>query len=577
MTETFYTASTGGRIPTGLPGGFLIYEADEDETLLFAETNIIRLFGCTDFEDFVQYTGGSFKGIVHPEDLARIENQIHAQTSFGAMRHDYVRYRIITKAGDIRYVEDFGHLLHWDNGKSFFYVFIVDVDKNEYLNQSVNSIAEGGIMSANNGMDPVTGLLNMAAFYQRCATILTSKESRTEQYSVILFDIPNFKLYNERYGFRQGDELLCEFGMRLRRIFPEDVIARFSDDHFVVCAKGDKEEIMDRTETVCRSMLLASDANRRIRVKAGLYFFDKGGVEIGLACDHARLACKIVKHRHDIYYCVYDERMRDQLRKQQYVVDNVETAIENDYIKIFYQPIIRVSTGEICGYEALARWIDPDVGFLSPADFIETLEQVHMIHMVDQYVVKKVCEDYKELEAAGEALVPISINISRLDFDLCDIFGIVENTRLAYGIPRTMLDIEITESTLNDDPRHVRHECDKMKRMGYHIWLDDFGSGYSSLNSLSDYSFDVLKLDLVFLRNLKKNEKTAALMSYITNGARGLGTEPLCEGVETEEQYEFLKSIGCERAQGYFFGKPMPMRESRLFTVGKGMKWESAK
>ena len=137
-----------------------------------------------------------------------------------------------------------------------------------------------------------------------------------------------------------------------------------------------------------------------------------------------------------------------------------------------------------------------------------------------------------------------------------------------------MIDIEITESALNDNVGHIKLECDEAKKLGYKIWLDDFGSGYSSLNTLAEYSFDVLKLDLVFFRSYDHNPKTGMLMEYIIHGSRGLGLSPLCEGVESEEHFEFLKRVGCERAQGYYFGKPMPMDETRAFTKGKGMNWE---
>lgn len=185
-------------IPTGLPGGFFIYEADGEEKILFAEENVIRLFGCETFEEFMEYTGNCFGGMVYPEDLSKIQNQIQAQTMFGEKRHDYVRYRIQTKQGEIRYIEDFGHLLHGKNGKSFLYVFIVDVDQNEYLNRNRNSYAEAEILSMNQDTDSLTGLFNMAFFYQKVQMLLGSFESRRAQISLIHFDIPNFKLYNER-------------------------------------------------------------------------------------------------------------------------------------------------------------------------------------------------------------------------------------------------------------------------------------------------------------------------------------------------------------------------------------------
>lgn len=562
-------------IPDGLAGGFFVYECGGDETILYADANVIRLYGCRTMEEFMEFTGGTFVGMVHPDDFNKIQNQIQAQTVFGEKRHDYVRYRIITRQGEVRYIEDFGHLLHREDGQSFFYVFIVDVDRNEYLNRSRNSYAEAEVLSHDQDTDPLTGLLNMSFFYHSVQKILTGSKGRRPNIAFIHFDIPNFKLFNERNGYRLGDELLCDLARTIGGEFRDDVISRFSDDHFVVCSRLDRDAVIKATENVCRKILQSEDPARRVRIKAGIFFPDDRETEIGLACDHARLACNNIKGRHDVFYCVYDEMLRDKLRRQQYVIDHVDEAIEKDYIKVYYQPVIRVATGKICGYEALVRWVDPNVGVLSPADFIDTLEQFHLIHKIDTYVVDRVCRDYNHIIESGQPIVPASVNFSRLDFDLCDIFGIVEETRQKYNVPIGMLDLEITESTLNENFAHIKEECAKMKELGYQIWLDDFGSGYSSLNVLTEYAFDVLKLDMVFLRSYDHNPKTAALMNYIVDGARGIGLLPLCEGVETEEHYEFLKKIGCDKAQGYYFGKPMPLEEIRAFTLSRGMTWET--
>ena len=563
-----------GHIPTDLPGGFFIYRNNEDEEILFAEDNIIKMYGCETLEEFRDYVGNSFKGMVHPDDLHKIENQIQAQTMFGEKRHDYVRYRIIDKQGDIKYIEDFGHLLHGKNGESYFYVFIVDVDQNEYLNRSRNSLAEAEILSMNQETDPLTGLFNMSFFYQNVQMLLSSPENRRKHISIIHFDIPNFKLFNERNGFLLGDELLCDIAKTIKNEFTGAVVSRFSNDHFVVCSMGSKENISNKVEAVYKKVLQTEESAKRVRLKAGIYYMEDRYTEIGLACDHARLACNSIKGRHDVNICIYDEMIRERMRKQQYVVDHVDEAIENEYIKVFYQPVVRVSTGKICGYEALVRWVDPNVGMLSPADFIETLENYHLIHKVDTFVVERVCKDYNKIIENGAPIVPASINFSSLDFELCDIFSVVENTRKKYNVPINMLDLEITESVMKDSSGYISEECRKMRSLGYQVWLDDFGSGYSSLNNLVEYEFDVLKLDMVFLRSYDKYPKAADLMTYIIEGARGMGLLPLCEGVETEEHYEFLKKIGCEKAQGYYFGKPMPMEETKAFTKSKGMEWE---
>lgn len=577
MREEYYETLMGGVIPTGLPGGFFIYEAGGDEKVIFAETNIVKLFGCDTYEEFLEFIGGTFKGMVHPDDLLKIENQIEAQTIYAEKRHDYVRYRIVTKQGEIRYVEDFGHLLHGANGKSFYYVFIVDVDQNEYLNTSRNSYAEAEALASNRETDELTGLFNMAFFYNKVQILLGQPDIRRQDVSFVHFDIPNFKLYNERHGFKMGDELLRDLGRTIKEVFVGATVARFSDDHFVVFTTLPKDEVVECVEEVYKSMLLSEDVNKKVKVKAGIYFMDDQRAEVGLACDHARLACNSIKNRHDVNYCIYDDIIRDGLRRQQFVVDHIDDAIANDYIKVFYQPIIRVKTGEICGYEALVRWVDPEDGMLPPGYFIETLEHFHLIHFVDEYVVKKVCQDYRRLCDEGEALVPFSVNVSRLDFEVCDVYKMLSDYCEIYDVPREMIDVEITESAFSDNTGLIKDACEKIRKAGHEIWIDDFGSGYSSLTTLADYEFDVLKLDMVFLRSIDKNPKTKTLMNYIIKTSTEMGLSSLCEGVETKEHYQFLKDAGCEKAQGYYFGKPMPLDEMLDTMYDKGMQWELVK
>ena len=574
MKEDSYATLHGKYIPNGLPGGFFIYEADGEESIIFAEPNVVKLFGCENFDDFMEYVDGSFKGMVHPDDLHKIENQIEAQTIYAAKRHDYVRYRIITKQGETRYIEDFGHLLHSQDGQSYYYVFIVDVDQNDYLNPSRNSYAEAEVLVSNRETDELTGLFNMSFFYNKVQALLTQPEIRRQDISFVHFDIPNFKLYNERNGFKMGDELLCDLGKTIKEVFVGATVARFSDDHFVVFTTIPRDEVVECVEEVYKTMLLSDDVNKKVKIKAGIYYMDDTSAEVGLACDHARLACNSIKNRHDVNYCIYDDIIRDDLRRQQFVVDHIDEAIALDYIKVFYQPIIRVKTGEICGYEALVRWIDPEDGMLPPGYFIETLEHFHLIHLVDEFVVKKVCQDYRRLADAGEALVPVSVNISRLDFEICDVYKLLSDFCEIYDVPHNMIDVEITESAFSDNTGLIKEESAKIRNAGYQIWIDDFGSGYSSLTTLADYEFDVLKLDMIFLRSMDRNPKTKTLMTYIIKTTNELGFSPLCEGVETAENYEFLKETGCDRAQGYYFGKPMPLDELLDAMYQKGMQWE---
>lgn len=259
-----------------------------------------------------------------------------------------------------------------------------------------------------------------------------------------------------------------------------------------------------------------------------------------------------------------------------YVIRHLEEAIEKHWIQVYYQPIIRTLTGELCGLEALSRWVDPHIGFLSPASFIPVLEQVRLIHRLDAFVLEEVCRTLRQRLDESLPITPVSFNLSRYDFSLLDVFSLVEETRKRYAVPRDFLHIEITESVLAQNAETVHRVLDQLREEGYEIWLDDFGSGYSSLSILKDYTVDLVKLDMSFLRSF--TEKSRSIIISIISMAKDLGVKTLAEGVETQEHADFLASIGCGRHQGYFYGKPRPLAGTlaHIEAEGRGIelrKW----
>lgn len=247
---------------------------------------------------------------------------------------------------------------------------------------------------------------------------------------------------------------------------------------------------------------------------------------------------------------------------QRYVLDRFETALSQGWIHAFCQPIVRVATGETCDVEALARWIDPERGLVPPAEFIPVLEDARLIHKLDLAVLRDVCRVCRELEDAGRPYIPPSVNLSRLDFELCDIVSEVEAVLDEYGIPRSMVSIEITESALVGSHEYLKEQIDRFRSEGFEVWMDDFGSGYSSLNVLKDYSFDLVKVDMAFLAGIEDSDRGRIMLAKVIDLIKELGTHTLVEGVETREQYEYLRSLGCGRAQGFYFGRPVPLPES---------------
>lgn len=243
----------------------------------------------------------------------------------------------------------------------------------------------------------------------------------------------------------------------------------------------------------------------------------------------------------------------------QYVTDHIDEAISKQYIKVYLQPIVRTLTGEVAHFEALARWDDPRYGLLSPAVFIPALEESRQIDQVDCEVVRQCADHMAKRIREGKAVSPVSINLSRLDFELCDIFGYIEETLEKYHLPRELFDIEITESVFASDREFLLSRIDQFKQAGYSLWMDDFGSHYSSLTFLDDFKPDLLKFDMAFLRSFSRTSKE--IMRSSTAMAKHLGMKTLAEGVETKEQIDFCKEIGIDFLQGFYYSQPRPYSE----------------
>ncbi len=254
-----------------------------------------------------------------------------------------------------------------------------------------------------------------------------------------------------------------------------------------------------------------------------------------------------------------DKKVTDPKSIAKYVIQNIDKAIDSGWVKIYYQPVIRTLTGQLCGAESLSRWIDPEHGFLSPDLFIGALEATRQIHKLDCFVVEQVCSDISDRLKQGLDTVPVSVNFSRIDFELLDMLNFLEDTVSKYDIPKDYIHVEITESMIVSDSDLMSRMIRNFRTAGYEVWMDDFGSGYSSLTLLKDYEFDTLKLDMNFLSSF--TDKSKSIVTSTISMAKDIGIMTLAEGVETREQIEFLHSIGCGKLQGYFYGKPMPIDE----------------
>lgn len=429
---------------------------------------------------------------------------------------------------------------------------ISEAKKDERLEQAHNILLKLSIS------DEVTGIANMNYFRGQAFELINNPQVNIKDYIYLYFDIENFKMLNQKYGFWEGNSFLKDFADFLKKTFDDGIIAHFSNDNFVVLTRDLK--IKDKIMEICKKI---NDFQYDIRlgIKVGAYKPESKEVLPLIACDHARYACNTIKKNYNITYCEYDANMATRFQNKQYIINNFDQAIKNEYIKVYYQPQVNASDGKICGLEALARWDDPIYGLLSPADFIDTLEEYHQIHRLDMYIVDKVCRDIRDAKTTGRKVLPISLNFSRMDFDSLNLADEVGSCLKKYEIDKNAIHIEITESTLSEDDTKLKEELKSFRAQGYALWLDDFGSGYSGLNVLKEYDFDLIKIDMKFLSNFSGNEKARHILKNVINLSKALGMQTLTEGVETQEAYDFLRDNGCEKLQGYLFSKPIPKSE----------------
>ena len=407
--------------------------------------------------------------------------------------------------------------------------------------------------------DPITGLNFVAWFFAQ-----TQKDPSfypLERSTITFFNVMSFKTINQRFSYQGGNEYLCKFRDELKNLFESETVLRAGADHLVVISLNlTVEEIALRIKLLNKAMANYEKGLRNL-IKAGIYIADGTPQQPIVMMDRASLACREVHGIFNKEYAVFDEELSKKHEQKQYVLEHFDEAFEKGYFKVYYQPIYRALNKKVCGYEALARWIDPKRGMISPLIFIEVLEKVHLIHKLDAYIIDQVCKDLRDDIDSGYAYQPISVNLSRLDFELSDIKKIVNEAVAKYNVPKEYLVLEVTESAFASDLESLGDTIRSFREDGYQVWIDDFGSGYSSFNNLQNYDFDFLKIDMNFLRNFDKTPKSKVIIASIVDLAKKLGIHTLAEGVETEDQYEYLKRIGCELIQGYYFAKPMPIED----------------
>ncbi|MBR3317490.1 MAG: EAL domain-containing protein [Atopobiaceae bacterium] len=520
------------------PSGVIAHFADGDEEIIHANRHALTMLECESLEEFMELTQGTYKKLVYEDDLDAVEDSIWGQvrTRDG---FDRVYYRAKTKTGRIKTLLEYGKLVQNDaNGRPVFHALIVEVTPEATV-------------------DWLTGLPGMSRFHELARIGAQMLFARNERPVLLALDIMGMKSFNARYGRDEGDKLLRSFSDVLRKHFGSEACSRFAEDHFYAYSRED--QIEKRVEAVFADFE-ASGFERIPPVRVGAYVCDPKDDIVSVGFDRAKAACDLDRKTWQSHLTWFTDKMRTAAYLREHVLGSLDQAIAERWIRPFYQAVVRSSTSDICNEEALARWIDPEYGQLFPDQFIPDLEEAGLLHKLDLHIVDCVIEDMRTKQEHGIAIVPVSINFSLRDLMQLNLVRELTKRADAAGLPRNLLRVELTESVASSDPVFLRRQINALHEAGFEVWMDDFGSGYSSLNTLQEFDFDLIKLDMGFLRSAEV-EKSRIILAGVVKAAAELGVGTLTEGVETAEQAEFLSSIGCDMLQGYFYARPNSLQD----------------
>ena len=403
--------------------------------------------------------------------------------------------------------------------------------------------------------DRLTGLYNHQTMLEKTAKLI--QENRAAKYCIVYLDINCFKVINELFNMETGDTILKTAGAYFKTVVGKrGLAARLSADKFALCLPEDSldmELLIQGLDAVMRSLAVY----RSIMFYAGVFIVDNVYLSVNKMLDRAHLAMNTVKGNYNKRFAYYDEQLRTSLMEEQMLVRDMEGAMENNNFCIYLQPIYDTVAKKIVSAETLIRWHHPQKGLMSPGRFIHVFEKNGFVTRLDRFAWESACRFLSRQRDNGLTVIPVSVNVSRINMYDHNFVDYMQSLLIKYDLEPRMLRIEITESAYAENPAQLIRVMRKLKNAGFTVLMDDFGSGYSSLNLLKDIAVDVLKLDMKFIQDLEVSNRVAVIMKSVVKMARELGMDTVVEGVETEKQVKFLQEIGCNVIQGYYFAKPM--------------------
>jgi len=426
----------------------------------------------------------------------------------------------------------------------------------EDITESKNQFYEEKILRTR---DKLTGLFNQDYFIEKVEHRL--KFDKFTPYLLIVTDLVNFKLINDLHGRAFGDTILLRLADSIRmNAAPDDIYGRLFNDHFVLLVPKRHFDAEAYIESFKSKMSYLNNFSYNLIGHMGVYEVEDSSLPISVMCDRAFLALRSIKNDYKNTISYYNDRLRLEVLKMQMLMNELPEALKSGQLVMYLQPQV-TKEGKLRGAEALIRWHHPTRGVIPPGDFIQIIEKINIISDVDRFIWECACKKLAEWKEKGRTDIAISVNISAKDFFTMDLYETFTSLVKKYDISPKNLNLEITETAVIFDLENQMKLLDRLRAAGFIVEMDDFGSGYSSLNMLKDISVDVLKIDMAFLQQTKNNAKSQLILAKIINLAKELGMKVVTEGVENGSQIDFLSDAGCDLFQGFYFSRPIPVQD----------------
>jgi diguanylate cyclase (GGDEF)-like protein/PAS domain S-box-containing protein len=550
--------STYGPLAEGVPSVAYVYEPGVNGQCLYISPSIERVLGYS--QDLWISDGGLWDRLLHPEDADRvISNESECARSGETLVQEY---RISRADGSVIWIRDEMTVVRGDdrNEPPLFFGVFLDVTDRKRMEAELERLAL---------YDPLTGLPNRALFSDRLSHTI-ERRGRKQATAVYFLDVDRFKRINDSLGHSAGDEVLREVAARIERTLrPEDTVARFGGDEFTVLCESvggvlEAVGVADRLQREIAQPLRAGGAELRLSASIGIAIAEAGDdPDVSRLVEDADAAMYRAKERGGARTELFDTAMRERAVNALSIEQELSHGLDHGDLRLFYQPLVSLVTGEIVGAEALIRWEHPERGLLSPDKFLPVAEESGLIVQVGAWAVGEACRRLRDWDRRNghASAFGLAVNLSARELTHPDVVSTVLNAVRRSALDPSRITIEVTESTAMADRDSGFRALRELSAAGVRIAIDDFGTGYSSLDHLREMPADILKIDRSFVAGMSANSPDSALVAAAIAMGRALEMEVVAEGIETSEQVADLRELGCPLGQGFLFARPLPPEE----------------